>query len=154
MIVRLEISQLDDASSPYWHLNRCQVQRGWSMEDVSVPTVLRPVRFGTLEHLIRYAKRATFAHLEAKRHKRIPDQIDWRLVHEARTFPCPTCHQPLYQKAKLGRFGNTLDLTEWGCPRCKKPARLNTEGFLSTMSQPSQVVTNPAPAMPHLMPNR
>jgi len=49
---------------------------------VVVPTVLRPVSFGTLENLIRYAKRATFAHLEAKRHKRIPDQIDWRLVHE------------------------------------------------------------------------
>ena len=133
MIVRLEISQLDDASSTAWQLNRCLVQLGWSMEDVRIPTVLRPVRFDNLEHLIRSAKRITFAHLETKRHTRMPGQIDWRIVHEARTFPCPACHQPLYQRAKLGRFGNTLDLTEWGCPRCKKPARLNMEGFPPTM---------------------
>jgi hypothetical protein len=146
MIVRLEISQRDDASATSWQLERCQVQRGWSMEDVRMPTLLRPIRFVTLEAAIRYAKKATFAHLEAKRHKRMPDRIDWHIVHEGRTVPCPACHQPLYQKAKLGRFGTSLDLTEWGCPRCKNTIHTN----LSVDVPTSQIVTNPSPSTPHL----
>ena len=48
------------------------------------------------------------------------------------TFPCPLCQQPLYQKAKLGRFGNTLDLNDWGCPRCKKTVTLRTDDLVAT----------------------
>ena len=130
MIVRLEIQRLT-SSEPLWQLRRCQVQRGGMMEDVNNPAVFRSMRFYTLEETVRQAKRATFTYLEHKRHKEMPDQIDWRIVDETHIFPCPLCHQPLYQKAKLGRFGNALDLTDWGCPRCKKTVTLNTGDLVS-----------------------
>jgi hypothetical protein len=134
MIVRIEVSQ-PTSSTPYWQLKRCQVQHGGTIVDVTEPTLLRPIRFDGLEDAIRHAKKATFTYLEAKRHTKMPDQIDWRIINEARVFPCPACHQPLYQKAKLGRFGNTLDLQDWGCSRCRKTVTLNTEGLQSTMHQ-------------------
>jgi len=134
MIVRMEVSQ-PTSSTPYWQLKRCQVQHGGAIVDVADPTLLRPIRFDSLEDAIRHAKKATFTYLEANRHTTMPDQIDWRIINEARVFPCPACHQPLYQKAKLGRFGNTLDLMDWGCSRCRKTVTLNIEGFQSTMPQ-------------------
>ena len=133
MIVRIEVCQAASLP-PYWQLKQCQVQRGGLLEHVSDPMHLRPIRFESLEDAVRHAKKATFTYLVAKQHREMPDQIDWRIVDEGRTFPCPVCHQPLYQKAKLGRFGNTLDLRDWGCPRCKKTVTLNTDGILSTMA--------------------
>lgn len=135
MIVRIEVAQIIDDHASYWQLNRCQVQHGGTIVDVTDPMLLRPIRFDSLEDTIRHVKKATFTYLEAKRHMTMPDQIDWRIVNEARVFPCPACHQPLYQKAKLGRFGNTLDLQDWGCSRCKKTVTLNTDGLESTMPQ-------------------
>ena len=64
-----------------------------------------------------------------------------------------SCYQPLYQKAKLGCFGTSLDLTEWGCPRCKNT--IHTDGGLSVDVPTSQVVTNPSPPhAPSLAPRR
>lgn len=131
MIVRLEVTRFDGPSATYCQLKRCQVQRGWTMEDVSSPGLLRSIRFVTLDEAVRHAKKATFAYLEAKRHKKMPRQIDWCIVDESRIFPCPACHQPMYQKARLGRFGNTLDLQDWGCSWCKNTVTLNTASFLS-----------------------
>lgn len=133
MIVRLEV-QRHDSPLAYWQLKRCQVQCGSMMEDVSDPAFFRPMRFTTLEETVRHAKRATFTYLETKRHKEMPDQIDWRIFDDSRHFPCPLCQQPLYQKAKLGRFGNTLDLNDWGCPRCKKTVTLRIDDLVSTKS--------------------
>lgn len=130
MIVRLEV-QRHTLPQSYWQLKRCQVQRGAMMEDVSDPAFFRPMRFATLEDTIRHAKRATFTYLEKKRHKEMPDQIDWRIIQDAHLFPCPMCQQPLYQKAKLARFGHTLDLNDWGCPRCKKTITLRTDDLVS-----------------------
>ena len=107
MIVRLEVQQHVSFES-YWQLKRCQVQRGGMREDVSDPALLRPMRFNALEETVRHAKRATFTYLEKKRHKEMPDQIDWRIIDETHHFPCPMCQQPLYQKAKLGRFWQYL----------------------------------------------
>lgn len=147
MIVRIEVAQHDRSSAPYWQLTRCQVQRGGLMEDVSAPAYLRPICFDTLEEAVRHAKKATFTYLEAKRHQEMPDQIDWRIVDEGHVFPCPVCYQPLYQKAKLGRFGNVLDLRDWGCARCKKTVTLNTDGLLSTGYPSPQLPADPWPAM-------
>ena len=130
MIVRLEVQRPTSPES-LWQLRRCQVQRRGMMEDVSDPTVFRALRFNTLEETVRHAKRATFTYLEHKRHKEMPDQIDWRIIDETHHFPCPMCQQPLYQKAKLGRFGNALDLNDWGCPRCKKTVTLRTDDLLT-----------------------
>lgn len=88
MIVRLEV-QRHDSPSAYWQLKRCQVQRSRMMEDVRDRAFFRPMRFQTLEESVRYAKRATFSYLEHKRHKEMPDQIDWRIIDETRQFPCP-----------------------------------------------------------------
>jgi|SRR5687768_7656153 hypothetical protein len=129
MIVRLEV-HYHGSPQLYWQLKRCQVQRGAMMEDVSDPAFFRPIQFKTLEETVRHAKRATFTYLEKKQHKEMPDQIDWRIVEDARIFPCPTCQQPLYQKAKLGRTGNMLDLNDWGCPRCKKTVTLKTDDLV------------------------
>ena len=129
MIVRLDMQQ-HTSPVPHWQLKRCQVQRGALMEDVSDPNIVRCMRFGTLEEAVRHAKRATFAYLEKKRHKEMPDQIDWRIIQDTHLFHCPLCQQPLYQKAKLGRFGNTLDLNDWGCPRCKKTVTLKTDDLI------------------------
>lgn len=131
MIMRLEV-QRHNSLSAYWQLKRCQVQRGGMMEDVSDPALFRPMRFNTLEETGRHAKRATFTYLEEKRHKETPDQIDWRVIDDTRHFPCPLCQQPLYQKAKLARFGNTIDLNDWGCPRCKKTVTLRTDDLMPT----------------------
>jgi rubrerythrin len=106
------------------------VQRGGMMEDVKDPAMLLSMRFDTLEETVREAKRATFAYLQQKRHKDMPDQIDWRITDDSHLFPCPQCQQPLYQKAKLGRFGNALDLNDWGCPRCKKTVTLKTDDLM------------------------
>jgi hypothetical protein len=146
MIVRIEVHHCT-APQTYWQLKRCQVQLGGLMQDVSPPALLRPIRFDTLEESIRHAKKATFSYLEARRHKEMPDQIDWRIYEEACLFPCPVCQQPLYRKAKLGRFGNTLDLNDWGCTRCKKTVTLNTAGLLSTASIPSPSAL-PLPVVP------
>jgi endogenous inhibitor of DNA gyrase (YacG/DUF329 family) len=100
------------------------------MEDVTDPALFLAMRFDTLEEAVRHAKRATFTYLQQKRHKEMPDQIDWRILDETHLFPCPQCQQPLYQKAKLGRFGNTLDLHDWGCPRCKKTVTLKTDDLV------------------------
>ena len=97
------------------------------MEDVNDPAFFRPMRFSTLVEAIHHAKRATFTYLERKQHKEMPDQIDWRIIEEARLFPCPVCQQPLYQKAKLARFGHQLNLDDWGCPRCKKTVTLKID---------------------------
>ena len=131
MIVRLEVQQ-HTFPTAYWQLKRCQFQRGGMMEDVSDPVDFRPMRFDTLEETVRHAKRIICIHLEHKRHKEMPDQIDWRIVEDRRHFPCPLCQQPLYQKAKFNRFGNTLDLNDWGCPRCKKTVTLKTDDLLTT----------------------
>lgn len=104
MIVRIEVTQINDDPASYWQLKRCQVQRAGMMEEVSDPTYLLPIRFATLEEAVRHAKKATFAYLETKRHKQMPEQLDWRIVDDGHMFPCPVCHQPLYQKAKLGRL--------------------------------------------------
>ena len=130
MIIRLEVQRHPGPPS-YVQLKRCQVQRGAVMEDVSDPALFRPMRFDTLEEAVLHAKRATFTYLERKQHKEMPDQIDWRIIEEARLFPCPMCQQPLYQKAKLGRFGNKLDLNDWGCPRCKKTVTLKTDDLIT-----------------------
>jgi hypothetical protein len=124
MIVRMEL-QHHPALQDHWQLRRCQVQLRTGLHDVQPVEVFRPLQFDSLEGCVRYAKTAAFAFLEARRHKEMPDQIDWRIYHESQIFPCPACQQPLYQKAKLGRFGNTLDLTDWGCSRCKKTVTLN-----------------------------
>jgi hypothetical protein len=131
MLVRIEVHHHTEEPA-YWQLTRCQVQLGGLMQDVSDAALFRPMRFDTLADSIRHAKKATFGYLEAKRHKEMPDQIDWRIYEEGRLFPCPVCQQPLYRKAKLGRFGNTLDLHDWGCSRCRKTVTLNTESFLFT----------------------
>ena len=133
MIVRIEVQHHTELPA-HWQLKRCQVQLGGMMQDVSNPALLRPIRFDTLEDSIRHAKKATFTYLQDRRHKEMPDQIDWRIAEENHVFPCPICQQPLYRKAKLGRFGNTLDLNDWGCSRCKKTVSLNTEGLQSTAS--------------------
>lgn len=130
MIIRVEVHQHTDTIGS-WQLKRCQVQIGGLMQDVSPPALLRPMRFDTLEESIRHAKKATFGYLETTRHKEMPDQMDWRVYEEGRLFPCPMCQQPLYRKAKLGRFGNSLDLHDWGCVRCKKTVTLNTQGLLA-----------------------
>ena len=64
------------------------------MEDLGDPAVFRSMRFTSLEEAVRHAKRATFTYLEYKRHKEMPDQIDWRIIDETHLFPCPLCHQP------------------------------------------------------------
>ncbi|WP_447600232.1 hypothetical protein [Nitrospira sp. Nam80] len=145
MIIRVEV-QHHTGTPAYWQLKRCQVQVGGLMQDVSNPALLRPIRFDTLEESIRHAKKATFGYLEAKRHKEMPDQMDWRVYEEGRLFPCPVCQQPLYRKAKLGRFGNSLDLHDWGCVRCKKTVTVNTAGLVSGDSAPSHLT--PVPAAP------
>jgi hypothetical protein len=145
MIIRVEVQHHIDPLG-YWQLKRCQVQIGGLMQDVTPPAFFRPMRFDTLEETIRHAKKATFGYLEAKRHKEMPDQMDWRVYEEGRLFPCPVCQQPLYRKAKLGRFGNSLDLHDWGCVRCKKTVTLNTEGLLSVGSAQSDIT--PVPVAP------
>ena len=84
-----------------------------------------------MQEAVLHAKLATFTYLERKHPKEMPDQIDWRIIEEARLFPFPLCQQPLYQKAKLGRFGNTLDLDDWGCPRCKKTVTLKIDDLVT-----------------------
>ena len=112
------------------------MQRGAMMEDVRDPAVLLSMRFDSLEEAVREAKRATFTYLQLKRHKDMPDQIDWRIMDESHLFPCPQCEQPLYQKAKLGRFGNMLDLHDWGCPHCKKTVTLKTDDLVPAEHEP------------------
>lgn len=147
MIVRIDVHH-HTAPQTYWQLKRCQVQLGGLMPDVSDPAGFRPLRFDTLEDSVRHAKKATFAFLEQRRHREMPDQIDWRIYEDDRVFPCPVCQQPLYRKAKLGRFGNTLDLHDWGCPRCKKTVTLNTESFLPTVRE-SSTCAAPVPLLSH-----
>lgn len=137
MIVRIEV-QHHEYPAAFWQLKRCQIQFGGLMQDVQDPRLLRPLQFETLEDGIRHAKRATFSFLEHRLHREMPDQMDWRVYEDARVFPCPVCQQPLYRKAKLGRFGHTLDLADWGCSRCRKTVTLNTEGLISTSHAPKQ----------------
>ena len=65
------------------------------MEDVRDPAVWLSMRFDSLEEAVREAKRATFTYLQLKRHKNMPDQIDWRIMDEThgqrhrRTDPTP-----------------------------------------------------------------
>ena len=136
MIVRLEV-QRPSGSQTWWQLRRCRVQRVTLMEDVTDPALFLAMRFDTLEEAVRHAKRATFTYLQQKRHKEMPDQIDWRIMDETHLFPCPQCQQPLYQKAKLGRFGNALDLHDWGCPRCKKTVTLKTDDLVPSERAPA-----------------
>jgi len=144
MIVRIEVHQ-HTAPEAYWQLKRCQVQVDGLMQDVSDPGLLCPIRFKTLEETIRHAKTATFTYLEKRRYKEMPDQIEWRIHQDHVVFPCPVCQQPLYRKAKLGRFGNTLDLHDWGCARCKKTVTLHAESFLSIAPVRPRGVTCPLP---------
>lgn len=65
--------------------------------------------------------------LNQQRYRDMTDQIEWRVYEDHRLFPCPVCQQPVYQKARLGRFGHTLNLNDWGCSRCKKMVTLNTD---------------------------
>jgi hypothetical protein len=147
MIIRIEI-QHHPAPEPYWQLKRCQAQVSGLMQDVSEPGFFRPMRFDTLEEAIRHAKKATFTFLEKRQYKEMPDQMDWRVYEEARICPCPVCSQPLYRKAKLGRFGNTLDLRDWGCSRCKKTVTLNTDGLFSTAPSSFPRMTSFFPMLP------
>ena len=144
MIVRIDVEH-HITPVEYWQLKRCQVQVDGLFQDVSDAALLRPLRFKTLEESVLHAKKATFTFLEKRRHTEMPDQIDWRVHEDNRVFPCPACHQPLYRKAKLGRFGNTLDLQNWGCPRCKKPVNFNSENLVSTVSACVRSVTPPLP---------
>jgi hypothetical protein len=128
MIVRIDV-QRHPHSAPHWQLRRCQVELNHLMEDVGDPKWFRAIRFETLQATVRYAKKATFTRLEQLRYAEMPDQIDWRIYEEGHGFPCPVCQQPLYRKAKLARYGHTLDLQDWGCPRCKKPVTTNTDGL-------------------------
>jgi hypothetical protein len=147
MIVRIEIHHYT-ASATYWQLKRCQAQVSGLMQDVSDPGFFRPIRFETLEEAIRHAKKATFTFLQKRQHTDMPDQMDWRIYEDDRLCPCPVCHQPLYRKAKLGRFGNTLDLRDWGCVRCKKTVTLNTDGLLLTASPSVPRITSFFPVPP------
>lgn len=128
MIVRIEVQQ-HTSPDPYWQLKRCHVQIAGTTGEVAVPSQFLPMRFLTLEETVRHAKSLTFHHLTEKQHRAMPDQIDWRISDDAQVFPCPACQQPMYRKAKLGRTGTSLDLKDWGCPRCKKTVTLNTEGL-------------------------
>ena len=136
MIVRLEVQQHTSPES-YWQLKRCGVQEGGMILDVSDPAFFRPMRFATLEETVRHAKRATFTYLEKKRLKEMPDQIEWRIIQDVHIFPCPICQQPLYQKAKLGRFGGTIDLNDWGCPRCKKTVTMRIDDLVPARPEPT-----------------
>ena len=133
MIIRVEVQQ-HATPDTYWQLTRCQVQRGMFMEDVRDPASFRSMQFATLEETVRHAKRATFAYLQQVRHKKMPDHIDWRIIEDARLFPCPMCQQPLYQKAKLGRLGSTIDLDDWGCSGCQKTITLRTDELVGLRS--------------------
>jgi hypothetical protein len=146
MIVRIEIQHYT-APASYWQLKRCQAQVDGLMQDVSDPGLFRAIRFDTLDEAIRHAKKATFTFLEKRQHKEMPDQMDWRIYEDGLICPCPLCQQPLYRKAKLGRFGSTLDLHDWGCSRCKKTVTLNTEQFLRSVPTSSKSVT-PVPPLP------
>jgi hypothetical protein len=145
MIVRIEVHH-HTTPHTYWQLKRCHVQVDGPMQDVCDPALLRPIRFDTLEEGIRHAKKVTFTFLETRRHAAMPDEIEWRVHEDNKVFPCPACHQPLYRKAKLGRFGNTLDLQDWGCVRCKKTVTLNTEGLLTTASVHAGSSSPPLPS--------
>ncbi len=114
------------------------------MEDVSDPAFFRPMRFDTLEETVRHAKRATFTYSRVETTQGDAGSNRLAIIPEARLFPCPLCQQPLYQKAKLGRFGNRLDLDDWGCPRCKKTVTLKTDDLVSAGLGPPRQLPSPS----------
>lgn len=150
LIVRIDLRP-HSASASHWQLARCQVQLGGMFYDVIDPTSVQPIRFERLEDTIRHAKKATFAFLEERRHKDMPDQMDWRVYQDDYLFPCPVCQQPMYRKAKLGRYGTSLDLKDWGCARCKKTVTLNTDGLLSNVSVAAPTTALPISPLPERM---
>ena len=118
MIVSLEVHHHLGGES-YWQLTRCHLQITLVATEVGVPALYRAMHFGTLEQTIRYAKGLTFTYLMNRQFKEMPEHMEWRVTEEDQMVPCPACQHPMYQNAELGGFGNTLDLTEWGCTRCK-----------------------------------
>lgn len=65
------------------------------IEDVSDPTLFRPMRFGTLEEAVLHAKRATFTYLERKQYKEMPNQIDCESLRRLAYLPAPYVNNPL-----------------------------------------------------------
>lgn len=134
MIVRIDVRQHLHAMS-YWQLKRCQVERGGGMEEVMDLDDVHSPRFTSLQAAVRYAKAATFAYLEQKRHAEMPAHIEWRIIDDQVVFPCPCCHQPMFRTAKLGRRGNCLDLRDWACPACDRTVTVPAEAGRSAVSR-------------------
>jgi len=128
MIVSLEVHH-HLGSGSYWQLTRCHLQITSVATEVGVPALYRAMHFGTLEETIRYAKALTFTYLMNREFKEMPEHMEWRVIEEDQMVPCPGCQQPMYRKAKLGRTGASLDLNDWGCPRCKQTVTLTPEGL-------------------------
>jgi hypothetical protein len=128
MIVSIEVHHHLGGES-YWQLTRCHLQITSVATEVGVPALYRAMHFGALEETIRYAKALTFTYLMNREFKEMPEHMEWRVIEEDQMVPCPACQQPMYRKAKLHRTGTSLDLNDWGCPRCKQTVTLTTEGL-------------------------
>ena len=128
MIVSLEVHHHLGCES-YWQLTRCHLQITSVATEVGFPALYRAMHFRTLEQTIRYAKGLTFTYLMNRQFKEMPDHMEWRVTEEDQLVPCPACQHPMYRKAKLGRTGTSLDLNDWGCPRCNKTVTLNPAGL-------------------------
>ena len=81
------------------------MQRGAMMEDVKDPAVLLSLRFDSLEQAVGEAKRATSTYLQLKRHKDMPDQIDWRIMDDTHLFPVPSVSSPCTKRRSSGGLG-------------------------------------------------
>ena len=128
MIVSLEVHHHLGFES-YWQLTRCHLQITSVATEVGFPALYRAMHFRTLEQTIRYAKGLTFTYLMNRQFKEMPDHMEWRVTEEDQLVPCPACQHPMYRKAKLGRTGASLDVNDWGCPRCNKTVTLNPAGL-------------------------
>lgn len=100
-----------------WQLTACHVL---GIEAYSQPqwSLSLPQPFITPEAAIRHARKTIFAYLASKRHRHIPDHIEWRMLREDQIVPCQTCGHPLYQIVSLGRTGAACSLQDWTCERC------------------------------------
>ena len=123
MVVRLEV-QRPSGSQASWQLRRCRVQRGAMMEDVRDPAVWLSMEFDSLEEAVREAKRATFTYLQLKRHKDMPDQIDWRIMDQTHLFPCPQCEKAFVPKSEARAAWQCLRPTRLGMPSVQENGHL------------------------------
>ena len=82
------------------------------------------MRFDSLEEAVREAKRATFTYLQLKRHKDMPDQIDWRIMDQTHLFPCPQCEQAFVPKSEARAVWQSLRPTRLGMPAVQENGHL------------------------------